>query len=213
MTNIAAIRTDYIKHQLNKEEVLDNPMDQFSIWFKESLSAKVMEVNAMTLSTVKANNRPSSRIVLLKGIEAGKFLFYSNYLSNKGKELAENPYGALTFFWSKLERQVRIEGKIGLVSPEQSDQYFNSRPRGSQISAATSPQSAVIDNREILEQRSTDIEKKFENKEITRPSQWGGYALVPDYVEFWQGRANRLHDRIVYQIGDDQRWTKNRLAP
>ncbi len=212
MTNIASIRTDYIKNQLNKEGVLDNPVEQFSAWFKEALTAKVSEINAMTLSTVKPNNRPTSRIVLLKGVEDGKFLFYTNYLSNKGKELAENPYAALTFFWWELERQVRIEGKIALVSPEQSDQYFNSRPRGSQISAATSPQSAVIDNRQILEERSAKIESKYANKEVVRPSQWGGYALVPDYFEFWQGRANRLHDRITYQL-EDQSWSKQRLAP
>ena len=198
MTNIADIRTDYIKHQLNKEEVLDNPIDQFSLWFKEALTAEVSEVNAMTLSTVKLDNRPTSRIVLLKGVESGQFIFYTNYLSNKGKEIAANPYGALTFFWGELERQVRIEGKIALVSKKQSDQYFNSRPRGSQISAATSPQSAIIDNRQILEERATSIENKYASKEVTRPSQWGGYALIPDYLEFWQGRANRLHDRIVY---------------
>lgn len=213
MTKIADIRTDYIRHKLNKEEALDNPVEQFSEWFKESLKAEVSEVNAMNLATVKSDNRPSSRIVLLKGIEKGQFLFYSNYLSNKGKELANNPYAALTFFWWELERQVRIEGKITLVSPEQSDQYFNSRPRGSQISAATSPQSAVIDNREILEERSANIEKKYANKEVKRPSQWGGYALIPDYIEFWQGRANRLHDRIAYKLEEDQTWSKNRLAP
>jgi pyridoxamine-phosphate oxidase len=213
MTNIADIRTDYSKNSLNKEDVLENPVDQFSVWFKESLKAEVHESNAMTLSTVKANNRPSSRVVLLKGIESRKFLFYSNYLSNKGKELADNPFGALNFFWRELERQVRIEGKIELLSAKQSDQYFNSRPRGSQIGAATSPQSAIIENRQILEERTAKIEKQFENKEVIRPSQWGGYALIPNYIEFWQGRSNRLHDRIVYQLEDDNTWSKNRLAP
>lgn len=213
MTNIADIRTDYIKHQLTKEATLDNPVEQFSAWFKEAQSAEVHEVNAMNLATVKSDNRPSSRIVLLKGIEDGKFLFYTNYLSNKGKELAANPYAALTFFWKELERQVRIEGKITFVSKEQSDQYFGSRPRGSQISAATSPQSAAIDNRQILEERAAQIESKYASKEVTRPSQWGGYALIPDYIEFWQGRANRLHDRITYQLEEDQSWSKLRLAP
>ena len=213
MTNIADIRTDYIKYQLTKESTLDNPVEQFSAWFQEALIAEVHEVNAMNLATIKSDNRPSSRIVLLKSVDNGKFLFYSNYLSNKGKELSNNPYAALTFFWSELERQVRIEGKITLVSKEQSDQYFSSRPRGSQISAATSPQSAVIDNRKILEERAANIESKYASKEVTRPSQWGGYALIPDYMEFWQGRANRLHDRIIYQLDEDNDWNKSRLAP
>jgi len=213
MTKIADLRKDYIKHQLTKKDTLDNPIAQFSAWLKEALQSEVSEVNAMTLATVKSDNRPSSRVVLLKGVEGGCFLFYSNYLSNKGKELAINPYAALTFFWPELERQVRIEGAITLVSSEQSDEYFNSRPRGSQISAVTSPQSAVIKNRQILEERSANIEKKFEDKEVTRPTQWGGYALIPDYIEFWQGRASRLHDRIVYQLEEDNTWSKNRLAP
>ena len=213
VTKIADIRNEYIKNSLTKKSVAKDPIEQFNIWIKEALEARVSEVNAMTLSTVTLENRPSGRIVLLKGVENDQFLFYTNYQSNKGKELDSNPYASLTFFWAELERQVRIEGKVKRVAPEVSDSYFYSRPIGSQIGAVTSPQSTPIDNREILEERAMKLSKKYQNQTIQRPAQWGGYGVIPDRVEFWQGRANRLHDRILYTLNDKNEWSTIRLAP
>lgn len=211
--NIADIRNDYIKHVLNKESTSDNPIIQFKNWFDEALKAEVTEVNAMTLSTVNKENRPSARIMLLKGIEEEQFIFYTNYQSDKGNQMEENPFVALTFFWPELERQVRIEGKIEKVSPEVSSAYFQSRPKDSQIGALASPQSTPIANRKILEERVTNLTKAYKNKSIERPTQWGGYAVTPDRIEFWQGRANRLHDRVQYSLKENNKWTKIRLAP
>lgn len=211
--NIADIRNDYIKHVLNKESTSDNPIIQFKNWFDEALKAEVTEVNAMTLSTVNKENRPSARIMLLKGIEEEQFIFYTNYQSDKGNQMEENPFVALTFFWPELERQVRIEGKIEKVSPEVSSAYFQSRPKDSQIGAIASPQSTPIANRKILEERVINLTEVYKNKSIERPAQWGGYAVTPDRIEFWQGRANRLHDRVQYSLKENNKWTKVRLAP
>ena len=213
MHNLAEIRKEYSKATLDLTNVAKDPINQFTKWFDEAIKAKVLEPNAMSLATVSNDNRPSCRIVLLKGIEENKFLFYTNYQSHKGKELENNPVCALTFFWPELERQVRIEGIADRVGENQSIEYFQSRPLGAQISAWASPQSSIIENRTILEERVKQIEKRFEgNKVLPRPQQWGGYAVEPHMIEFWQGRENRLHDRLEY-VRVEGSWRMHRLAP
>lgn len=213
MPSISEIRKDYTKATLDVNGVAKNPVDQFNSWFAEALKAEVPEPNAMTLSTVDQHGKPSARIVLLKGVEHEKFLFYTNYQSQKGKELETNPACALTFFWPELERQVRISGITARVDAKTSETYFQSRPRGSQVGAWASPQSSVIKSRELLEQRVKEIEKRFEGQELLpKPHQWGGYEVTPFEVEFWQGRSSRLHDRIVYYLKDGK-WIIHRLAP
>jgi pyridoxamine 5'-phosphate oxidase len=212
-TNIADIRREYSKETLDVTTVNRDPIVQFETWFKEALNALVIEPNAMNLSTVNESGKPSSRIVLLKGIENRKLIFYSNYQSRKGKELQMNSGCALTFFWPDLERQVRIEGVAERVDPTTSEKYFQSRPRGSQIGAWASPQSALIKDRTILEERAAQIESKFLGVPVLpKPQQWGGYAVEPLMFEFWQGRASRLHDRIEYTLVEGQ-WKVYRLAP
>lgn len=213
MQNIANIRKDYRKATLDVSNVGDDPVKQFEKWFGEALSADVMEPNAMNLATVNDEGKPSSRIVLLKGLENKRFVFYTNYQSKKGKELDNNPACALTFFWPELERQVRIEGVASRVEPSLSDVYFQSRPRESQMGAWASPQSAPIEDRAILEQRFNEIGKKFEGQAVLpRPHQWGGYQVEPLQVEFWQGGPGRLHDRIQF-VRVDNAWKIYRLAP
>jgi pyridoxamine 5'-phosphate oxidase len=213
MHNLAEIRKEYSKATLDTSNVKSDPIHQFTKWFDEAIEAKVLEPNAMSLATVSSDNRPSCRIVLLKGIEENKFIFYTNYQSHKGKELENNPVCALTFFWPELERQVRIEGVAGRVSENKSIEYFQSRPLGSQVSAWASPQSAIIENRLILEDRARQIEKRFEgDKVLPRPQQWGGYEVDPLLIEFWQGRESRLHDRLEY-VRVDGLWKLHRLAP
>ena len=213
MHTLSELRSEYSKASLDLSSIQPDPIVQFEKWFKEALDVKVLEPNAMNLSTVNENNRPSSRIVLLKGVEADKFIFYSNYQSAKGRELDHNPACALTFFWPELERQVRIEGTAERIDDKRSEQYFQSRPRGSQIGAWTSPQSSIIDSRTILEERARQIEKKFEGLDVLpKPNQWGGYQVDPLLIEFWQGRPNRLHDRIQFSKIDNT-WKIHRLAP
>lgn len=213
MKGLAAIRKDYTKSTLDVTSVDPDPIRQFEKWFDDALKSDVAEPTAMHLATVASNGRPSSRIVLLKGIENKQFVFYTNYQSQKGMELENNPACALTFFWPDLERQIRIEGVASRVSADQSDVYFKSRPRGSQVGAWSSPQSSIIKDRQILEQRVKEIEKRFEGKkELPRPNQWGGFGVEPLEIEFWQGRESRLHDRIVYTKLDTE-WKINRLAP
>ena len=213
MHTLSELRNEYLKASLDTSAILPDPIAQFERWFHEAVDAKVLEPNAMNLSTVNENNRPSSRIVLLKGIEKNKFLFYTNYQSTKGKELNNNPACALTFFWPELERQVRIEGSAERVDDNTSETYFQSRPRGSQISAWTSPQSAVVQSRALLEERALEMEKKFEGlTSLPKPKQWGGYQVEPLVIEFWQGRPNRLHDRIQFSKIDNA-WNICRLAP
>lgn len=213
MQHIANIRKDYRKATLDVSSVDQDPVIQFEKWFGEALQAEVTEPNAMNLATVNEHGRPSSRMVLLKGLEAKRFVFYTNYQSKKGKELENNPACALTFFWPELERQVRIEGIASRVNPELSDVYFQSRPRESQIGAWASPQSVMIQNRAILEQRFQEMEKKFrDNTVLPRPHQWGGFQVEPFEIEFWQGGPGRLHDRIHY-IKVDNTWRIYRLAP
>jgi pyridoxamine 5'-phosphate oxidase len=213
MHNLAEIRKEYSKATLDTTNASSDPIHQFTKWFDEAIEAKVLEPNAMSLATVSSDNRPSCRIVLLKGIEENKFLFYTNYQSHKGKELENNPVCALTFFWPELERQVRIEGIAARVSENKSIEYFTSRPLGSQISAWASPQSSIIENRLILEDRARQIEKRFEGEKVLpKPQQWGGYEVDPLLVEFWQGRESRLHDRLEF-VKVDGLWKVHRLAP
>jgi pyridoxamine 5'-phosphate oxidase len=213
MQDIANIRKDYRKATLDVDSVEKDPFVQFNKWFGEALKSEVNEPNAMNLATVNEEGRPSSRMVLLKGLDNNRFVFYTNYQSRKGKELDNNPACALTFFWPELERQVRVEGVASRVSAERSDMYFQSRPRESQIGAWSSPQSSLIRDRRILEERMREIERKFEGKTVLpRPHQWGGFEVDPHTVEFWQGGPGRLHDRIQY-IKIDGEWKIYRLAP
>jgi pyridoxamine 5'-phosphate oxidase len=207
------LRREYSLAQLSENSVNVNPVKQFDVWFNEAIDAKLHEPNAMTLSTATRDGVPSARIVLLKGYDNYGFVFYTNYLSRKGKEITKNPVGALTFFWGELERQVRIEGTIEKLSKEQSEKYFQSRPKTSQLGALVSPQSQEIDGREVLETKMAELEEQYADKEIPKPSYWGGYILKPRMVEFWQGQRSRLHDRLVYKKIDNQTWKKVRLAP
>ncbi|MBC5773394.1 pyridoxamine 5'-phosphate oxidase [Pontibacter sp. KCTC 32443] len=213
LPNIAAIRRNYSMQSLTEASVAKDPISQFKIWMEEAIAAETTEPTAMVLSTVNEVGRPSARVVLLKEINADGFVFFTNYKSRKGHDLQENPFAAITFFWAELERQVRVEGRIRKVDVAVSDAYFQSRPKGSQIGAWASPQSQIIENRDVLEKADTMFTQKFAAAEtIPRPDHWGGYILTPDLVEFWQGRPNRLHDRIVYEM-QDQNWHLKRLAP
>jgi len=210
--DIANIRKDYTLKSLNLSEVENSPMAQFAIWLEEAIKAEVNEPNAMNLATINQQNRPSARIVLLKALDQG-LVFYTNYESRKGSDLLARPFAALTFFWPELERQVRIEGEIEKVSAANSDKYFLSRPIASQIGAWTSPQSQVIPDRSFLEKREKEMTLRFQSEALVRPANWGGFRLNPYYFEFWQGRASRLHDRIVFEKGTSTEWTKKILAP
>jgi pyridoxamine 5'-phosphate oxidase len=211
--NLANLRKDYSQASLDIADTLSDPLQQFQKWLNEAMEAEVMEVNAMTLSTVNAQGRPSARVVLLKEVQAAGFVFYTNYDSRKGRELEHNPHAALTFFWPELERQVRIEGLVEKVDAPTSDTYFAERPRASQIGAWASPQSDQIYDRGILEIRKKEFEDKFEGRDVPRPKHWGGYVLKPERIEFWQGRPSRLHDRISYTRSSFDGWKKERLAP
>lgn len=208
---IKELRKDFSGELLDENAVNKNPSQQFDLWFQEAVKANAHEPNAMVLSTVH-EGRPSARVVLLREFGDEGFSFFTNYTSRKGQELSENPYACLTFFWPELERQVRIEGKVQLKSKEASDAYFNSRPRNSRIGAWSSPQSKVIKNRDELENLVSDFDKKYPTENVPRPDHWGGYVLVADYFEFWQGRPSRLHDRIRYTKGESS-WKIERLAP
>jgi pyridoxamine 5'-phosphate oxidase len=211
--DIQNIRSEYLTASLSENEASADPIKQFDKWFNEALKAEVQEPTAMTLATTTHDGRPSARIVLMKGFDNNGFVFYTNYLSRKGKEIAKNPLGALVFFWGTLERQVRIEGTIEKISKEDSIKYFQTRPRASQLGAVASPQSQEISNRDILDKKWQEAEAEYLDKDITKPSYWGGYILKPRLIEFWQGRRSRLHDRILYKKIDNKNWKKVRLAP
>ena len=212
MDSIANIRKDYRLQSLNENEVDANPINQFSIWWNEAISSSIDEVNAMTLATASIEGKPDARIVLLKGYDEKGFVFFTNYESRKALEMAANPFATLVFFWKELERQVRIEGAVEKISAADSDAYFQSRPEGSRIGAWASPQSRVIDNREILEENVKQLGIKYGEGFIPRPEHWGGYLVAPTQIEFWQGRSSRLHDRILYRRENDA-WVIKRLAP
>jgi pyridoxamine 5'-phosphate oxidase len=212
MANLNDIRRNYNLHELDENTILPNPFLQFSKWLEDSLESNETEPNAMVLSTVSKEGKPSSRVVLLKQITEHGFDFFTNYNSKKGKQIAGNPFASALFFWPKSERQVRIEGKIILISDEESDTYFSSRPKPSQFAAWASPQSEIIPNRKTLKDWYEEMEEIHANLPLKRPPHWGGYRLVPQIFEFWQGRENRLHDRIEFYISNNN-WKFRRLAP
>lgn len=197
---------------LSKDNVNKNPFEQFSLWYKMAADAGFVHPDAMTLATADKNGKPSARIVLLKSFDEKGFIFYTNYQSRKGNELTVNPHAALLFYWDKIDKQVRIEGSIEKIPEEESELYFHSRPRGSQLGALASPQSKVIKDRKYLEDKFSELSTKYEGKEIPLPENWGGYILKPYYFEFWQNRDNRLHDRIRY-VMENGGWITERLAP
>jgi pyridoxamine 5'-phosphate oxidase len=212
MSNISDIRKDYLQQSLTEDTIAPDPIRQFDVWWAAALQAKLDEVNAMTLATASADGIPSARIVLLKGYDERGFVFFTNYQSEKGQDLIANPHASLVFFWPTLERQVRINGSAEKVSSAESDEYFNSRPVGSRIGAWASPQSEVIKSRDLLEQNVTELERKYADGSIPRPPHWGGFRIIPNSIEFWQGRPNRLHDRIRYTLIGEE-WVIERLAP
>jgi len=206
------LRRDYLTTKLERQTARQNPFEQFELWLTEAVEKKLYEPNAMVLSTATATGKPSSRVVLLRGFGESGFVFYTNYKSRKGLEIEENPQVALLFYWAEIERQVRVEGKITKINKEDSDAYFASRPRESRLGAWSSPQSKVIKSRPLLEKAFDEISKQWEGKNIIRPTDWGGYAVMPEVFEFWQGRKNRLHDRLLY-TKNKQDWKIERLAP
>ena len=210
MSSIAEIRKDYRLKEFTESGADPNAIRQFEKWWKEALASNIPEVNAMTLATSSSDGVPSARIVLLKDFDDNGFIFFTNYNSFKAQQLAENPRACLVFFWKEIERQVRITGIIEKVMDEVSDEYFNSRPEMSRVSAIASPQSEVIENRDWLE---NEVKKIMQSKAIRRPPNWGGYTVRPITIEFWQGRANRLHDRLQYTLEDNGGWKIERLAP
>lgn len=210
--NVADMRKDYTQHGLLEAEAAHDPFVQFSRWFDQAVVAQIHEPNAMTVATVDADGRPSARIVLLKGYDPRGFAFYTNYESRKGQALATHPYAALIFYWPELERQIRIDGRVEKVAAAEADAYYRSRPVGSRLGAWASPQSRVIADRDVLEDALEQTKAAYGEYEPSRPPFWGGYRVVPDAVEFWQGRPSRLHDRLRYRLHDGQ-WLRERLAP
>jgi pyridoxamine 5'-phosphate oxidase len=213
LKELSDIRQDYLLAALDETIVGDDPIIFFTRWFAEAQKAEITEVNAMTLATVGMGNKPHARIVLLKGLEDGQFQFFTNYNSGKGLDISHNPHVSLVFFWKELERQVRIEGRASVLPADKSDAYFYTRPEGSRLGAWASPQSTEITDRSILDTNYIQYENQFQGTEIPRPGHWGGYAIDPAVIEFWQGRSNRMHDRIVFTKTSDGMWKKKRLAP
>lgn len=213
MNNIADIRKDYMLKSFSETAAAPDAIGQFTAWWNDAINSEIDEVNALTLATSTKEGKPSARIVLLKGYDANGFVFFTNYNSHKGQELAGNPQACMVFFWKELERQVKIEGSIEKVSEQESDEYYFSRPIGSQVGAWSSPQSAVIASRSVIEDNVKKYEAQFAATPITRPTHWGGYRLKPQLFEFWQGRPSRLHDRLQYTLQPDGNWKIERLAP
>jgi pyridoxamine 5'-phosphate oxidase len=213
MRDIAAIRKHYSQQTLSEEAIEKDPIVQFEKWWDEAIAAEITEVNAMTLATASLDALPSARVVLLKGFNDKGFTFFSNYNSFKGQQLAENPKACLVFFWKELERQVRIIGLVEKLPGEENDNYFYSRPVESQLGAAASPQSQVIENRKWLDDQFQKLQDQIQENKIRRPAHWGGYRVKPVIIEFWQGRTSRLHDRIQYSLEDSGKWKIERLAP
>ncbi len=211
--NIAELRQDYTLQGLSETEIDSNPFAQFKEWFDRALSADILEPNAMMVATTTPEGKPSARMVLLKDFDARGFVFYTNYNSDKAQELAENPQAALVFWWAELQRQVRICGRVEKVSDQESDKYFYSRPLNSRLGAWASNQSQVIESREVLEQHLEELKEKYQDREVPRPSHWGGIRVIPAEIEFWQGRSSRLHDRLVYTRMEDGSWKIERLSP
>ncbi|MGL1888502.1 MAG: pyridoxamine 5'-phosphate oxidase [Reichenbachiella sp.] len=210
--NIQGIRKDYGIMELSEDNILANPLDQFEAWFKDAMKTEGSEVNACTLSTLDENQIPDGRIVLLKYYAEDGFTFYTNYDSDKAKQLEAHPFASMNFYWRTRERQVRVKGEVIKVPAEISDAYFEERPEGSRIGAWASPQSQEIPNKEYLVNRVEQVKQRFKEGKIPRPDFWGGYLLIPSHVEFWQGRPSRLHDRIIYQFKNDE-WKIKRVAP
>ena len=212
-SSLADLRQNYTKAGLSLADLDSDPIEQFGVWFQQALDADLLEPNAMTLATATPDGKPTARIVLLKGVDERGFVFYTSYESQKGQQLIANPYAALVFLWDKLERQIRIEGKVVKLAVEESREYFHSRPKASQLGAWASDQSRVIRDREILEQKLAQLKEKYSNETVPLPEHWGGFRVVPNRIEFWQGRPSRLHDRLVYDLQDDSSWQINRLSP
>ena len=213
MDHVARLRQEYTRAGLKESDADPSPIEQFRRWFEDALAADLHEPNAMTLATATPDGRPSARIVLLKGFDEQGFVFYTNYEGRKSRELEINPYCALVFYWGELERQVRIEGRVSRVSEADSDAYFAGRPRGSQLGAWVSEQSRPVQDRGALEERLRELEAGYDGREVPRPPFWGGYRVEPEVIEFWQGRENRLHDRLRYRRSDGGRWRRERLQP
>ena len=211
--SISDLRREYSLGSLRRQDLLPDPIAQFRVWFDAAVAAGLTEPNAMTLSTVTSDGKPSARIVLLKGVDDRGFSFFTNYESRKGKELAANPHAALTFLWKEMERQVRVEGTVSKVSAEESESYFRTRPRNSRLGAWGSNQSEVIANREVLEKNMADFQARYPGDDVPLPPNWGGYIVKPLAIEFWQGQRSRLHDRLVYRRQPDDSWLVERLAP
>lgn len=212
---IANLRQNYTLAGLTEADVDSDPLKQFEIWFQQALNADLIEPNAMTLATATPEGKPTARIVLLKGVDQRGFIFYTNYESQKGQQLIANPYAALVFLWDKLERQIRIEGKVEKLDIEESAAYFHSRPKTSQLGAWASDQSRVIPDREVIEQKLADLKIQYSDEaiEVPLPDHWGGFRVIPNRLEFWQGRPSRLHDRLVYDLPTNGSWQITRLSP
>lgn len=213
MSSIAELRKEYSLQILSEKNAEADAFDQFEKWWKEAIASEIVEPNAMILATSSADGLPSARVVLLKGFDRHGFVFFTNYNSYKGQQLAENPRACLVFLWKELERQIRITGLVEKVSVEESNDYFNSRPPLSRIAAWASPQSQVIASRNWLDENEKNFESQFKNRVIERPPHWGGYRVMPTDIEFWQGRPNRLHDRLNYSLNENGSWLIERLAP
>ncbi len=209
---ITKIRKEYAQHGLREEDLDVNPFVQFQRWLQEALDAQLPEPNAMMLATATKDGKPSVRVVLLRGVDERGFFFYTDYRSRKSKELLENPHAALVFFWQELERQVRIEGVVEKTSAKESNDYFQTRPFESRVAAWASDQSSVLPNRQTLEKKFEELQKKYDGKEVPLPPFWGGFRLIPDTIEFWQGREHRLHDRLRY-AKQREGWIIDRLSP